>query len=79
MRWFAIPKMAISLPLAVLAAIILISINEAGFRLSSQANTNFKEAEATRGAVNRLLQHMLDAETGQRGYLLTGDPQYLAP
>ena len=79
MRWFAIPKMAISLPLAVLAAIILISINEAGFRLSSQASTNIEEAQATRGAVNRLLQHMLDAETGQRGYLLTGDPQYLAP
>ncbi|MDP1740242.1 MAG: CHASE3 domain-containing protein [Polaromonas sp.] len=79
MRWFAIPKMAISLPLAVLAAIILISINEAGFRLSSQATANIKEAQATRAAVNRLLQHMLDAETGQRGYLLTGDPQYLTP
>jgi len=79
MRWFAIPKMAISLPLAVLAAIILIFINETGFRLSSQAITNIKEAQATRGAVNRLLQHMLDAETGQRGYLLTGDPEYLAP
>ena len=79
MRWFAIPKMAISLPLAVVAAIILISINEAGFRLSSQASTNIEEAQATRGAVNRLLQHMLDAETGQRGYLLTGDPQYLSP
>ena len=79
MRWFVIPKMAISLPLAVLAAVILISINEAGFRLSSQASTNIEEAQATRGAVNLLLQHMLDAETGQRGYLLTGDPQYLAP
>ncbi len=79
MRWFAIPKMAISLPLAVLAAVILISINEAGFRLSTQATTNIEEAQATRGAVNRLLQHMLDAETGQRGYLLTGDPQYLTP
>lgn len=79
MRWFAIPKMAISLPLAVLAAVILISINEAGFRLSTQATTNIEQAQATRGAVNRLLQHMLDAETGQRGYLLTGDPQYLTP
>ena len=79
MRWFAIPKMAISLPLAVLAAITLIFISEGGFRLSTQATTNIEEAQATRGAVNRLLQHMLDAETGQRGYLLTGDPQYLTP
>lgn len=79
MRWFAIPKMAISLPLAVLAALILISINEAGFRLSTQAAIRIEESQATRGAVNRLLQHMLDAETGQRGYLLTGDPKYLEP
>ena len=79
MRWFAIPKMAISLPLAVLAAAILISINEAGFRLSTQAVARIEESQATRGAVNLLLQHMLDAETGQRGYLLTGDPKYLEP
>ena len=79
MRWFVIPKMAISLPLAVLAAVILISINEAGFRLSTQAATSMEEAQATRGSVNKLLQQMLDAETGQRGYLLTGDPKYLEP
>lgn len=79
MRWFAIPKMAISLPLAVLAAAILIFINEAGFRLSTQAVTRIEESQATRSAVNLLLQHMLDAETGQRGYLLTGDPKYLEP
>ncbi len=79
MRWFAIPKMAISLPLAVLAAAILIFINEAGFRLSTQATTSIEAAQETRSVVNRLLQHMLDAETGQRGYLLTGDPKYLEP
>ncbi|MBA4327241.1 MAG: histidine kinase [Polaromonas sp.] len=79
MRWFAIPKMAISLPLAVLAAAILIFINEAGFRLSTQASTSIEAAQETRGMVNRLLQHMLDAETGQRGYLLTGDSKYLEP
>lgn len=79
MRWFAIPKMAISLPLAVFAAAILISINEAGFRLSTQAATSIEEAQETRSFVNKLLQQMLDAETGQRGYLLTGDPKYLEP
>nr|WP_240523461.1 CHASE3 domain-containing protein [Polaromonas sp. AER18D-145] len=71
--------MAISLPLAVLAAVVLIFINEAGFRLSTEAATRIEESQATRGAVNLLLQQMLDAETGQRGYLLTGDPKYLEP
>ena len=76
---FAIPKMAISLPLAVLAAAILIFINEASFRESTAAAAGIEEAQQTRGAINQLLQHMLDAETGQRGYLLTGDPRYLEP
>ncbi|MGA8784711.1 MAG: CHASE3 domain-containing protein, partial [Polaromonas sp.] len=32
-----------------------------------------------RSAINKLVQQMLDAETGQRGFLLTGDPRYLEP
>lgn len=76
---FAIPKMAISLLLAVLAAALLIFINEASFQRSTAAAANIEEAQQTRGAINKLLQHVLDAETGQRGYLLTGDPRYLEP
>ena len=79
MKRFAIPKMAISLPLAVLAAAILIFINEASFQRSTEAAASIEEAQQTRGAINRLMQHMLDAETGQRGYLLTGDVRYLEP
>jgi signal transduction histidine kinase len=71
--------MAISLPLAVLAAAFLIFINEASFRKSTEAAANIEEAQLTRGAINKMLQHMLDAETGQRGYLLTGDGRYLEP
>ena len=71
--------MAISLPLAVLAAAFLLFINEASFRKSTEAAASIEEAQLTRGAINKLLQHMLDAETGQRGYLLTGDARYLEP
>src|SRR5437016_5763190 len=76
---FAVSKMAISLSLAVLAAATLIFINEASFRASTEAAADIEEAQQTRGAVNTLLEHMLDAESGQRGYLLTGDPRYLEP
>jgi CHASE3 domain sensor protein len=31
------------------------------------------------GAANRVLHNLEDAETGQRGYLLTGDESYLKP
>ncbi|WP_293642696.1 CHASE3 domain-containing protein [Polaromonas sp.] len=79
MKLFAVPKMAISLPLAVLAAAILIFINESTFQQSTAAAANIEEAQQTRGAISKLVQEMLDAETGQRGYLLTGDPRYLEP
>jgi signal transduction histidine kinase len=76
---FSLPKMAISLALALLAACILIGINETGFNQSTRALDDIAEASRTRGSLNRVLQHVLDAETGQRGYLLTGDPRYLDP
>lgn len=71
--------MAISLPLALLAACILIMINETGYNRSVAALDGMAQVQETRAAVNRLLQHMLDAETGQRGYLLTGEAGYLKP
>ena len=79
MRFFAMPKMGISLALALLAACILVGINETGFVQSTRALDNIAEASRTRASLNRVLQHVLDAETGSRGYLLTGDPRYLEP
>ena len=79
MKNFALPRMAISLPLAVLVAALLIFVNEAGFHSSRSAMVQIDKAENTRAAINKLLQQMLDAETGQRGYLLTGDERYLEP
>ncbi len=71
--------MAISLTLALLAACVLIGINEIGFKESSEALDDIAEASRTRGSLNRVLQNVLDAETGSRGFLLTGDPRYLEP
>ena len=79
MKQFSIPKMVISLPLAILAAAILISINEASFHASTQATTKIEAAEIARQSVGQLMNTMLDAETGTRGFLLTGDAKYLQP
>jgi signal transduction histidine kinase len=79
MRWFPKPKMAISLALALLAACVLIGINEAGFERSTRALDEIADASRTRASLNRVLQYMLDAETGSRGFLLTGDARYLEP
>jgi len=77
--FFKLPRTTISLILALLASAVLIGINETGYNQSTQALDRIDEYTRTRNAVNRLLQHVLDAETGTRGYLLTGDPRYLEP
>lgn len=79
MNLLKFPKIVISMMLAVLAVAGLILINEASFRSSTDAVENMQEAQLTRGALNDLIQTILDAETGQRGYLLTGDVRYLEP
>jgi len=79
MRSFKMSRTAISLALAFLAACFLIGINETGFIQSTQALNSIIDASRTRASLNRVLQHVLDAETGSRGYLLTGDPRYLEP
>lgn len=79
MKKFAALKTAVSLPLAILAAVFMIFINEATFQQSSKAVSNMEKAQQTRSAITRLVRQVLDAETGQRGYLLTGDPRYLEP
>lgn len=79
MKKFALPRMLVSLPLAILAAGILIFINDSSYQESRKALANIELAQKTRGAISNLLRQVLDAETGQRGFLLTGDPSYLAP
>src|SRR6187402_1223499 len=73
------PRVGISLILAAFAALALIGINETGYQRSRDALIEIEGYNRTRSDVSRLLQHVLDAETGSRGYLLTGDPVYLEP
>ena len=76
---FKLPVIAISMPLAVVAVALVILINEASYHTTVKAVAAIEHAQVTRTALNELMQSMLDAETGQRGYLLTGNQAYLAP
>ncbi|MEO7256006.1 MAG: CHASE3 domain-containing protein [Casimicrobium sp.] len=67
------------LTLSILVVAALMAINEMGFRQSNEAALRAKAAQQKRGNIGLLLQQMLDAETGQRGYLLTGQKRYLEP
>jgi len=79
MIWSRLRKMAISLPAALLAVVLLVGIYETGYMRSHDAVGDLARSHATRTALDRLLQNMLNAETGLRGYLLTGDDRYLQP
>lgn len=79
MKKFSLPKLVISLPVAALVAIALIVINEISFQQSVDAAASVNEAQQTSSLLNKLTEQVLDAESGQRGYLLTGDPAYLMP
>ncbi|HEY0201973.1 MAG TPA: CHASE3 domain-containing protein, partial [Burkholderiaceae bacterium] len=80
MRWFtSFPRMIVSLPVAALAALALVGINEISYQRSTAAVQGMMQSQDMRASGNRLLQSMLDAETGQRGFLLTGDLRYLEP
>lgn len=76
---FSVSRTTVNLWLATLAAVFLIAINETGYLQSTVALDNIAAASRTRLALNRVMQLVLDAETGSRGYLLTGDPRYLEP
>jgi signal transduction histidine kinase len=71
--------MAISLPVAIFAACLMIGISEYGNKQTSQSLSNLAHAYDTRTALSTLTKEMLDAETGLRGYLLTSDENYLKP
>ncbi|WP_027995589.1 CHASE3 domain-containing protein [Simplicispira psychrophila] len=79
MRWSQFKEITLSLPLAVLTAILLIGINEASYQRSSAAMTGMAHVQSTHALLSKLLQTMLDAESSHRGYLLTGEQPYLVP
>ena len=66
--WMAISLLASSIWLA--------DANMRGIQLS---NAVADQVTAVQLASERLLSSLKDAETGERGYLLTGDPAYLEP
>ncbi len=66
-------------PLLIASVIAIVVSNEFSYRRSVQASIALKSMIETRIAVQRLKELAVDAETGQRGYLLTGKDAYLKP
>ncbi|MDP1899067.1 MAG: CHASE3 domain-containing protein [Rubrivivax sp.] len=66
-------------PLAFAAAVAMVVISEGAHWQSIRALDDLGAISAARSSVQGLQQGILAAEAGQRGYLLTGRKEYLAP
>jgi len=66
-------------PIAVSLAVIVVSINEIGYDRQRQSTLVRDEALEVRVAVDRLRVLVADAESAQRGYLLTNRVDYKEP
>jgi signal transduction histidine kinase len=66
-------------PLAALAALAMLAISEASYQDATSSLDALGERATARGKLNDLVKALLDAETGQRGYLLTDRKEYLRP
>lgn len=74
-----IRRSPVAIPLALLAAAAMLLISEGSYRRSVNTLDRLVAVTEARASVLDLSKNILDAETGQRGFLLTGRDEYLAP
>ncbi len=79
MQKFVFPKISTSMLLAVMVVGVLFFINDQNFDRSTAATLQIEESTKTLAVLNKLQGLIVDAETGQRGYLLSGNETYLKP
>ncbi len=72
-------RSALALPLAAMVALVVVVINETGYSRSTAELAQIAQRDVARQQVQALLRSLIDTETGQRGYLLSGRKEYLKP
>ena len=79
-RWTTrLGRSALALPLAVLMAGLMILGSELAFKSADAQLSRLVLRGKARLHMNLLVQRITDAESGQRGFLITGGNDYLAP
>ena len=76
----AIPRTVLAgFAVAALATLVITLVNYRASEIRTDAVAAMDHAALTMRQLNLVTSSLKDAETGQRGYLLTGDPSYLQP
>jgi CheY-like chemotaxis protein/signal transduction histidine kinase len=73
------PKTLIGFVLAVIAVVIIALLSYQSLQATTGSNASLTQSIEVLGRLEALLSTLKDAETGQRGFLLTGEESYLAP
>ena len=73
------PKPLFGFLLALTALVAIALISYLSLQATISASRNLTQSVEVLGQLNTVLSTLKDAETGQRGYLLTGDEGYLEP
>ncbi len=77
---FPLPlPMLLGFAAAAIAALVIAIVNVYSADVRAQAVTSIGRMTAAMRQLNEFSASLKDAETGQRGFLLTGDPSYLQP
>ena len=72
-------RSVVAFPLAALAALAMFVISEASYREATQTLDSLGDRGIARVDINDVLKLLLNAESGERGYLLTSRVEYLDP
>jgi signal transduction histidine kinase len=72
-------KVVLPLVLGIVASLAIAVYAELGYRRLESANRQMATALEMQAGLHESLALIVDAETGQRGFLLTGRDEYLAP
>lgn len=72
-------RSVIAFPLAALAALAMFVISEVSYQEATTSLDSLGKRGVARVDINAVLKLLLDAESGERGYLLTSRSEYLDP
>ena len=72
-------RSVVAFPLAALAALAMFVISEVSYQDATSSLDSLGDRATARANLNVVAKSLLDAETGQRGYLLSSREEYLAP
>lgn len=78
-RWTLAPRSTLALVLALLVLVAVGIVALWQFQSYRRAAMGVRDSLQTLNAIENVTRRLVDAETGQRGFLLTGRPAYLEP